>query len=174
MPTGDMGTALYLGDNRPMRAEHALLDHAAAKRAADNALYGNRLTDPDLTTCMVNRQTTADSGPGRAAVDLAFGENTDITRMGSFSLRLIDKDRSIKEAQICLEWMRNCPTRHDRTLDRHPLVNQGMQIVRGDLQVNIGDIDVCIKTTAEGKVITDLAKPRHIDKLVKVNEEGTF
>ena len=56
-----------------------VLDDAAREPAADETLDDDGFTDIDLTASTVDGQPRADTGTGRGAVDLAVGEDADVS-----------------------------------------------------------------------------------------------
>ncbi len=74
----DVGASLDFGNDRGVRAEAGRPDDAAGEAGAENALDDEGLGLLYLPAGEGDREASADSGSGRAPVDLAFGEDADV------------------------------------------------------------------------------------------------
>src|SRR5215813_6285662 len=137
-----------------MRAENRVFDYLAGEAAANNTLDDDWLAYFDLSTSVMNCQTTADSRACGRAINFAFGKDTNVSAMRSCLLRLVDKDGSIQKTQIIFEWMNNRMRIHHRALDGHAFFDQRSEIVRGAGKTDISRLDVSIKRPAIRQIIS--------------------
>ena len=78
MAAGNIGGALYLGNNGRVRATGRCVNYLPRKAAADNAVDDHRFVETNLAPGVMNSHPPADPRAGWRAVHLPVGKNAAI------------------------------------------------------------------------------------------------
>ncbi len=172
MPSGEPGPPADLGDDCAVRSKMRFAQHTSGKGCGENAFDGHCCSNRKPTARMLKGDASADTGAGRAAIDLTFGKNADVAAVRTEAgIAVTVQDGAIQERKLGRKWMEKWACGHHRALYAHCGIDQCEVVRRRDVQVcECGmpcKINVSVKGTPVTDVVANLAQPEHADRLIE-------
>ena len=124
MPAGEVRRAFHFRDDCRVRPDALRLRDAPDEAAADDAFDHYRLVDRDLPARVVDCKATTHSSPGRRSVYFSFSEDTYVAAMRARTRRRSDEDCAVEETQLRLIRMIRGTVCRNRSLYRHPFLDE--------------------------------------------------